>query len=118
MDNNITLQSVKDKVREFCEVRDWDQFHAPQHLAVGVVTEAAELLDLFRFQNDEQAQKTLETKRGLVEEEVADVLFFLARFAQLHNIDLSAAFEKKLVKNGEKYPVEKSKGSNKKYHEL
>ena len=118
MDSQKSVADLKVWVKEFCEDRDWDQYHGPHHLAVGIVTEAAELLDLFRFYEGEGAVKVLEKKRPEVEEEIADAFFFLLRFAQFYDIDLSAALERKMAKNDAKYPVEKAKGSNRKYHEL
>jgi NTP pyrophosphatase (non-canonical NTP hydrolase) len=111
------LQAV---VRRFCEERDWDQFHGAKDLAIGVSTEAAELLEHFRFLDDAQVAALLADaiKRGAVEDELADVLFFLLRFAQRFDVDLAAALERKMKKNAEKYPVAKSKGRNAKYDAL
>lgn len=114
--------SIKDltaKVQMFCEERDWDQFHNPKDLAIGVSTEANELLDIFRFKSEEQMKSQFAdaSTRIHIEEEVADVLFFILRFAQMNGIDLEKCLDDKLVKNAEKYPVEGSKGSNKKYNE-
>jgi len=53
-----------------------------------------------------------------VEHELADVLFFLLRFAERGRIDMSTALERKLEINAERYPVEKAKGSNRKYNEF
>ena len=118
MDSDKSVADLKVWVKKFCEERDWDQYHGPHHLAVGIVTEAAELLDLFRFYEGDEATRILEEKRGDVEEEVADVLFLLLRFAQFHKVDLSGALERKMEEIDAKYPVEKARGSPKKYHEL
>jgi NTP pyrophosphatase (non-canonical NTP hydrolase) len=120
MDKKITVEQLKIIVQKFCEERDWDQFHGPKDLAVGIVTEAAELLDHFRFKNETEAQKYLANsqKRTEVEEEVADTLFMLLRFAQMHNIDLTKALKRKIEINNKKYPIHKSKGNNKKYTDL
>lgn len=106
-------------VREFCESRDWGQYHTPKDLAVGLVTESSELLELFRFKDrTEQSELLAESgKREEVEDELADILFFLLRYADLYDIDLEAALERKLKKNGERYPENEYKGSNKKYDE-
>ena len=106
-------------VREFCERRDWGQYHTPKDLAVGLVTESSELLELFRFKDrTEQSELLAEAeKREDVEDELADILFFLLRYADLYDIDLEAALERKLKKNGERYPEDEYKGSNKKYDE-
>ena len=117
-DKHITLEELKEKVKEFCEKRDWDQFHNPKELAIGISTEANELLQIFRFKSEEDMKKVMSSEKKIeVEEELADVLYFVLRFAQMNNIDLSSAVSNKIKKNNEKYPVEKVKGCNKKYNE-
>jgi NTP pyrophosphatase (non-canonical NTP hydrolase) len=119
MDDKITINELKDKVRLFCEERDWDQYHNPKELSIGLITEAAELLDHFRFKSTEQMNSLLknESKKQEINDELADCLFFILRFAQMNNVDLVSALEKKLKKNNEKYPVNIVKGLNKKYNE-
>ena len=87
------LTNLQAAVQRFCEERDWDQFHGAKDVAIGVVTEAAELLDHFRFLDDAQVAALLAdvTKREAVEDELADVLFFLLRFAQRFDVGLAAA---------------------------
>jgi NTP pyrophosphatase (non-canonical NTP hydrolase) len=106
-------------IQKFCEERDWDQFHPPKDLAIGMSTEANELLDLFRFKSEAQIQEKMNSPefKEKVSDELADVMFFVLRFAQMNKIDLGAAVNKKLAKNAAKYPVETAKGSNKKYNE-
>ena len=118
-DSSTTVEELKDKVQKFCEERDWDQFHNPKDLAIGISTEANELLDIFRFKRDEDIREIMSDhgKRQKVGEEVADVLYFILRFAQMNNFDLSEELDNKLGKNSGKYPIEKAKGSNKKYNE-
>ncbi len=120
MDREEHIQDLKTRVQAYCEARDWDQFHNPKELAIGAITEASELLEHFRFKSEDEMKKMFSEpkKREAIEEELADVFFFLLRFAQMNNIDLSAALRGKLAKNELKYPVEKSKGSNKKYNEF
>jgi NTP pyrophosphatase (non-canonical NTP hydrolase) len=119
MDQKKTVGELKDIVQYFCEERDWDQFHNPKDLAIGISTEANELLDIFRFKTDEQMKQIfLDTqRREHVEEEIADTLFFILRFAQMNRIDLSKAIVDKIEKNSKKYPVEEAKGKNNKYNE-
>ena len=118
MDKKVTIEVLKEKVKKFCEDRDWDQFHNPKELAIGISTEANELLELFRFKSEDDMKRIMNSdKKAEVEEELADVLYFVLRFAQMNNIDLSQAIESKINKNNQKYPIEKSKGSNKKYDE-
>lgn len=120
MDKVQTIDELKKKVQKFCEERDWDQYHNPKDLAIGVSTEANELLDIFRFWTEKESREMFSdaTKREHIEEELADTLFFILRFAQMNDIDIGDALEDKICKNAQKYPVEKSKGSNEKYTEL
>lgn len=114
------IQYLVNKVQEFCEERDWDRFHNPKDLAIGISTEANELLDIFRFKSEEDMREILTdvAKREHVEEELADTFFFILRFAQMNHIDLCKILDNKLEKNDKKYPVEKIKGKNLKYTEL
>ena len=113
----ITITDLKGKVKAFCGARDWDQYHNAKDLAIGVSTEAGELLDLFRFKSPEEVEAMLRDarERAEIEDEMSDVFFFLLRLGQKYDIDLAQAFERKLAKNALKYPVETSRGSNKKY---
>jgi NTP pyrophosphatase (non-canonical NTP hydrolase) len=118
-DFQAKLSELKETVRRFCEERDWDQFHSPKELAIGVSTEGSELLELFRFKSDEEVLNLVnKTKRDQVGEELADVFYFVLRFAQKYDFDLCEEFTKKMEKNLQKYPVAKARGSNKKYTEL
>lgn len=119
-DSEVSVNGLKDKVKRFCDARDWDKFHPPKDLAIGIITEAGELLAPFRFKSDEEAKEMLKNpkKREAIGEEVADVLYFLLRFAQMNGFDLSDELNKKLEKNEVKYPIDRFKGSNKKYNEL
>jgi len=119
-DKERKIHELKELIKEFCEERDWDQFHGAKELAVALIIESAELLEHFRWKNPEEVEKMLsdEKKREEIGDEMADVLYFLIRIAQKYNIDLTDALEKKMKKNDEKYPIEKARGSNKKYDEL
>jgi len=120
MDEKTTIKDLKKQVKHFCEERDWDQFHNPKNLATALIIEAGELLEHFRWDTYDDAEERFNdsAKREEIEDEVADVLYFIIRLSQMYNIDLSTAFNKKIEKNRNKYPVEKAKGSAKKYTEL
>jgi NTP pyrophosphatase (non-canonical NTP hydrolase) len=120
MDNFSKIEDLKKIIRDFCELRDWDQYHNPKDLAIGLITESSELLEHFRFKSNAEMEEMFKNpeKKTAISEEVADAFYFILRFAQKYNIDLSDAIEKKMAKNEQKYPVEKAKGSNKKYNEL
>lgn len=113
----MSLRELNNKIREFCEERNWTQFHTPKDLAIGLSTESNELLELFRFKNqDDQVALLQDTEtRAEIEDELADSLFFLLRFADLNDIDLEEALTTKLEKNRSRYPVDESHSSNEKY---
>ncbi|WP_049967727.1 nucleotide pyrophosphohydrolase [Haloferax prahovense] len=115
----MDFTDLNQEIRTFCEVRDWGQFHTPKDLAIGLTTESNELLEIFRFKDEHEQSTILEDsdKRGDIEDELADVLFFLLRFADLNDIDLEEALATKLEKNRERYPKEEYKSSNRKYNE-
>jgi len=113
MNDIAALQTL---IKNFCEARDWDQFHSPKDLAIGVSTEAAELLELFRFKSDAEVKALMQDAqfRGKLNDELADVFFFLLRMSQMNDIDLASAVRSKMEKNAQRYTVENSKGSNRK----
>ena len=120
MDNKTTIYDLEQKIKLFCEERDWDQFHNPKDLAIGISTEANELLDIFRFKTNEQMVRMFQDSviKENIEDEIADVLFFILRFAQMNHLDLEQCLNDKLVKNAKKYPVDRIKGKNLKYTEI
>lgn len=116
-DPTTSIGDLKERVKSFCETRDWDQYHNAKDLAIGVSTEAGELLDLFRFKSPEEVEGMFRNARERedIEDEMSDVLFFLLRLGQKYDIDLAMALARKMEKNELKYPVEKTRGSNLKY---
>lgn len=121
MDTSKTIAELKSAVKQFCEERDWDQFHHIKDLAIGAATESAELLEIFRFKTDAVCDDMIMNSpadRKKISDELADVLFFVVRIAQKYNIELGDAFDTKMANNIAKYPVDKARGSNKKYDEL
>jgi len=96
-DEHMNVQSLKEIVRKFSQERDWDKFHNPKDLAIGVVTEGSELLELFRFKGEEEIDQLMKQEefRKKVGEEISDVLYFLLRFADLYGFDISMEFLEK-----------------------
>jgi NTP pyrophosphatase (non-canonical NTP hydrolase) len=119
-DQEVKIHELKEKIKDFCDKRDWDQFHNAKELAVALSIEASELLEIFRWKNPQEVSELFNNpkKKEDIEDEMADIMYFLVRMAQRYNIDLSEALDRKMEKNEKKYPVEKAKGSNKKYNEL
>ena len=106
-DKTHTLEDLKKAVARFCEERNWDKEHKPKELAIGVVTEASELLEIFRFLSEKESLAVTQNPktRNQISEELADTLCFLLRFAQLYKFDLTESLKKKLKKNAKKYPA-------------
>ena len=119
-DNERRIHDLKEKIKEFCDKRDWDQFHNAKELAIALSIEASELLEIFRWKTHEEVDELFkdEKKKEDIEDELADILYFLVRIAQRYDLDLSEAFDRKLEKNDKKYPIDKAKGSHKKYNEF
>jgi len=117
---SASVAALTREVRAFCQARDWDQFHGPKDLAIGLATEAAELLAHFRFLDPKQAEERLQSPddRQAIEYEVGDTLFFLLRFCERCAIDPAEALRKKLAVNKARYPVDLSRGNNRKYNRL
>jgi dCTP diphosphatase len=115
----IDNQKLAMMLTSFAAERDWDQFHTPKNLATGITVEAAELLELFQWS---RGQKGWDEVTGLeirskVEDELADILLYIIRFADKAGMDLQEIAERKLVANAAKYPAEKFRGSDRKYNE-
>ncbi len=119
-DRATTVADLKARVRQFVVERDWDQYHFPKDLAIGLSIEAAELLEHFRFRSNEEIAGRLRDRDFLQEvgRELADVLYFAVLMC--HNLELDAAeiLEDKLALSAQRYPVEKARGRNLKYTEL
>ena len=119
MDEKTTVSELKEIVKSFCEKRDWGKFHNAKELTIGIVTESSELLQHFRFKSYKQVDKMFDESnlRNEISEEISDILFFILRLSQKYNIDLATEFNKKMIKNKKKYPIQKVKGSNKRHSE-
>ncbi len=109
------IQILIDELVKFRDARNWDQFHNTKDLALAISIEAAELNELFLWKSTEDSENV---DRNKLKEELADVLAFSLLLAVKHGFDVKEIVLEKIKKNGEKYPVEKSKGTAKKYTEL
>jgi dCTP diphosphatase len=109
------LDALREAQRRFAAERDWDQFHTPKNLAAALAVEAAELLEPFQWLTAEQSARLTPEQLTAVREEMADVLLYLVRLADKLDVDLIAAARDKILRNALKYPVERSKGSARKY---
>ncbi len=114
----MDLETIQKKIIAFRNERDWAQFHDPKNLAEALSIEAGELLENFLWKTTEQSRKLTEDELKNVKEELSDIFIFLAYLCDEYRIDLLTEVEKKIAHNAAKYPVEKAKGSNKKYTTL
>jgi NTP pyrophosphatase (non-canonical NTP hydrolase) len=115
---NPTLIQLTERVLEFRDQRDWKQFHNPKDQALSLALEAAEVMELMQWRNGAELEAHLNRSKDRLGEELADVLGWILLLAHDQQIDLADAFEKKIELNKQKYPIEKAKGSARKYTEL
>jgi len=102
----------------FRKERDWQQFHNPKDLAISLSIEAAELLEWFQWRNNTEIEAQLASdKRQALEDELADVAVYLTYLCHDLGVDLNKAVAAKMIKNAQKYPIEKVKGRSDKYSE-
>lgn len=106
------IEQIIRELRHFNEERDWNQFHNGKDLAIGLSVEASELLEVFLWKNAENVSI------DKIREELADVLNYAFQMADKYHLDIKQIMLDKILKNAEKYPVEKAKGCSKKYSEL
>ena len=115
--NDQSLDALQKTIRKFCDDRDWDQFHNPKDLSISLALESAEVMEHFQWLNSEEMLNLSEKKRGEVGDELADVLYWVLLLANKLDTNLVEVFNAKKLKNEAKYPIEKAKGSHKKYTE-
>ncbi len=119
-DREATTYYLRQLVQEFIDERDWAKYHNPKDLAISIAIEAAELMELFQWMGEKEAQSILENaeRSARLEEELADIIILCLSLANVSSIDLARAVTKKLGKNRDKYPVHLVKGNYRKYTEL
>tara|TARA_R110002049_G_scaffold13509_2_gene58525 strand:+ start:159802 stop:160158 length:357 start_codon:yes stop_codon:yes gene_type:complete len=104
-------------LRKFAQARDWEQFHSPKNLSMALSVEVSELIEHFQWMPDQASYALGEAKQQLVSYELADVFIYLLRICDQLNIDLVSVTKEKMKINEERYPVNKVRGSSKKYTE-
>lgn len=106
------LRGTIKKLIDFRDQRDWEQFHNSKDLALAISIEAGELLELFLWKGNEDVNE------DKLKEELADILSYCFYLAHKHDLDIYEIISDKINKNNNKYPVDKAKGTAKKYTEL
>jgi dCTP diphosphatase len=105
------IDELQRRIREFARERDWEQFHTPKNLAMALSGEVGELVEILQWLTPEEAAAVMESERAAdVEDELADVLIYLLRLADVLDIDLLAAAGSKLVRNERRYPAREVRG--------
>ncbi|MFL2136649.1 nucleotide pyrophosphohydrolase [Ruoffia sp. FAM 24228] len=103
-----------DRINQFRDERNWRQFHNEKDLALSITLEASELLEVFQWKTAEEGVKDIEQ----IKDELAEVLIYSYMLADNLDLDIDELIERKLIKNNEKYPVDKSKNKKDKYTDL
>lgn len=114
----MDTKKLQMRLEQFAAERDWDQFHSPKNLAMALCVECSELLEEFQWLTEEQASKIMTTtdQAERIRDELADITAYLLQLANKLDVDLEKALLKKIDKNAAKYPIDKFKGSSKKYN--
>ncbi|HYF17277.1 MAG TPA: MazG-like family protein [Ramlibacter sp.] len=112
------LRALAADVIAFRDERDWKQFHNTKDVALSLLLESSELLEIFQWTPPEKVGDRARDQRERISEELADVLYYTLLLAHDQGIDLAAALRAKLQANAAKYPVEKARGRSDKYTEL
>jgi dCTP diphosphatase len=105
------IDDLQRRIREFARERDWEQFHTPKNLAMALSGEVGELVEILQWLTPEEAAAVMEGDRAAdVEDELADILIYLLRLADVLDIDLLTAAGSKLVRNERRYPAPEVRG--------
>lgn len=118
MSTKSDLLLLQERVIKFRDERNWRQFHKPKDVAISLLVESSELLDIFKWKNEEEISEYIQTNKQDISDELMDVLYHVLLLTADLKINIVDEFERKMLVNENKYPVEKSKGKNKKYTEL
>ena len=112
------LEKLENKINEFNEERDWDQFHSPKNIAMALSVEVAEVVEIFQWLTEDQSYDTDSEWISRLKDELGDVFLYLILLSSKFKINLIEVAKNKIEKNEQKYPVEKARGSAKKYTDL
>ena len=113
-----SLSALTKLVLDFRAARDWKQFHTPKELAISLVVESAELMEIFQWKQGAELDHAVAKRRTEIADELADCLHSILLLAHDLKIDPGEALFEKMRKMDEKYPVAKAKGKPRKYNEL
>lgn len=112
------IEDLIKKIISFRDARDWKQFHNPKDVSLSLVLEAGEVMEHFQWKSEKEIEEYVKTNKEDIGDELADVLNWVLLMGHDLDIDVFDALDKKIKKNEEKYPIEKSKGNHIKYDKL
>lgn len=113
-----SIRDVQAQLEEFVNERDWQPYQSPKNLVMALSGELGELVEHFQWLTQAESSNLDQETYDEVKDEMADVFIYLIRLADKLDVDLISAAEQKIIKNAEKYPVDKAKGNQKKYNKL
>ncbi len=113
-----SLDALRRRIREFAQARAWERYHTPKNLVMALSVETAELLEPFQWLTAEQSRHLSAEQHEAVRQEIADVLIYLTRLADVLEIDLLDAAADKLAINARKYPIDRAHGNALKYSDF
>jgi dCTP diphosphatase len=111
------MDELVKRIARFSVERDWEQFHSPKNLAMALSVEVAEIVEIFQWMTEEQSRELDGQKLAALEQEIGDVMIYLADLAGRFGLNPIAAARKKLEINARKYPADTVRGKAKKYTE-
>lgn len=111
----MNIDLIKQKIQKFSDDRNWNQHHNPKNLAMALIVETAELVEIFQWLTLEQASNLDGEKKEHLKEEIADVAIYLIRICMKLDINLEEAILNKMVKNEKKYPLIDENGNKIEY---
>src|SRR3954463_6461310 len=111
-DDTTSVGELRKIIADFVAERDWSQFHSPKNVSMALAIEAAELMEHFQWLTTEASRELAgdPEKLAAVAEELADVIGYSFALANELGLDVSSAVRAKMIKNAEKYPVDKYRG--------
>lgn len=113
-----TIEDVQNNVKQFVEEREWQPYQSPKNIVMALSGEVGELIEHFQWLTQAESSSLTDEQKSDVKDEVADVFIYLARLADILDIDLIGAAEQKIQKNARKYPIDKARGNQTKYTKL
>ena len=112
------IEKLKEEMIKFRDERDWKKYHNPKDLAISIILEAGELLEIFQWVSEKDLKDVVEKRKKDIENEMADIFLYLLSLCDVLDVDLKEITLRKLEENRKKYPADKVKGKAVKYDEI